>query len=169
MEESVAKAIGKRREELGSRKMTLEDVEARKIQGEHHLVIGGMVFDVGTFLRDHPGGQNALLRNLGHDATAGFLRAHGSSAHPSLVKLFYADIVNSPSPTKISLPPKLEVRDTSLFGRVSSSSSSKSAPFQSVTAVDLQLALGEQSTLAGVSMLSIPPQNTVPTLVYHTF
>ncbi|KAJ1487499.1 hypothetical protein T484DRAFT_1786635, partial [Baffinella frigidus] len=164
--DGVADEIGRRRQEMGSPTMTMDDVVARKIQGGHHLVIGGMVFDVSSFLKDHPGGQHVLLRNQGHDATTGFLRAHGASAHSSLVKLFCADIVDPPAPTKKSLPAKLEVRgDTSLFGRSGGDSSIQPPPFPGVSSVDLQRALAEQSPLAGVSMLSLPPQNTTLSLL----
>lgn len=160
LDDGVADAIGKRRRELGSPTMTLDDVVARKIQGEHHIVIGGMAFDVGSFISEHPGGQHALLRNLGRDATAGFLRSHGATAHISLVALWCADIVDPPSPTKISLPSKLEMRGATLFGRGGGDSSTKPPPFLGVTSVDLKLVLGEHSPLAG-PMFSLPPQDTV--------
>ena len=51
----------------------------RKMKGAHLVVIGGMVFDVRAFERSHPGGEGALLANLGKDATAGFMRSHSES------------------------------------------------------------------------------------------
>jgi cytochrome b involved in lipid metabolism len=38
------------------------------------VVIGASVYDVGPFLGEHPGGEEALARWLGRDATAAFAR-----------------------------------------------------------------------------------------------
>ncbi|KAJ1488152.1 hypothetical protein T484DRAFT_1784071 [Baffinella frigidus] len=153
--DGVADAIEQRRQELGNPTMTQEDVDARKIQGEHFLVIGGYVFNVKHFLQDHPGGQHALLRNLGHDATTAFLRAHGQSAHKRLVEFFCADIVDA-SPITISSPAMVEVfEDTSSLGR-SRSGGSTPPPFKGFSVGDLQLSLGDGS------MLTLPPQASSP-------
>jgi len=166
--DGVAEAIDKRRQELAasagrSPTMTMDEVLARKIQGDSLIVIGGSVFNVGSFLADHPGGQHALLHNLGHDATTAFLRAHGPSAHHTLVDLFYADIVE-PASTRTPPPAKLEVREevaaasAASFGRDGGTFRSKYLDNPSLSAVDLLPALGEQSQLpAGGSMLSSPP------------
>ena len=153
LSDGVAKAIDKRRQELDTPTMSMDEVLARKIQGDSLIVIGGSVFNVASFLPDHPGGQHALLHKLGQDATTAFLRAHGPSAHQSLVNLFCADIVEPTSP-RTALPAKREVREDAAaasaasFGRDGGYFRSKNLNIPSSSAVPW---LGEQSQLAGVS------------------
>lgn len=93
LDSGVAAIIAARRQELGHPQMTKEELSESKIQGAQLILIGDMVFDVKGFVALHPGGEHALLRNLGHDATEAFRTHHGQDAHAKLAALFHADLV----------------------------------------------------------------------------
>lgn len=67
--------------------VTLEEVQKHNSPEDFWVVIDGMVFDVGPFLRDeakHPGGKNILLRQLemtGMDAGDRFVRWHNAAGN----------------------------------------------------------------------------------------
>jgi len=75
----------------------------RKVKGDKLLVIAGMVFNISSWIRDHPGGEHVLLRSLSQDVTVQFQRVHAMSAHHKLVDLYECDLVDgsgasAPSP-----------------------------------------------------------------------
>ncbi|KAJ1480515.1 hypothetical protein T484DRAFT_1810449, partial [Baffinella frigidus] len=84
--------IAGRRAELSNPVLTLEEVSDRKLTGEHLIIVENMVFFVGEFMRQHPGGESSLLKLAGKDATTNFRQAHGSSAHDPLAVLFIGDL-----------------------------------------------------------------------------
>ncbi|OQE15028.1 hypothetical protein PENFLA_c034G06875 [Penicillium flavigenum] len=51
---------------------TLKDVAAHNTKGDTWMVIHGQVFDLTTYLQDHPGGAEALIEVAGTDATAAY-------------------------------------------------------------------------------------------------
>ncbi|MDB5264846.1 MAG: conserved rane protein of unknown function [Parcubacteria group bacterium] len=44
--------------------------------------IGGKVYDLTLWVKQHPGGSRAILSLCGHDGTAAFEREHGGQARP---------------------------------------------------------------------------------------
>ena len=120
----VAAIIAARRQQLGHPAMTKEELSESKIQGAQFILIGDMVFDVKGFVARHPGGEHALLRNLGHDATEAFRTHHGQDAHAKLASLFHADLVE----VKTEKPPAT-ASSTPGMGAFGTSPLSPSAPF----------------------------------------
>lgn len=80
-----------------SLKIPWEELQKRIQLGEKLLIIGGKVFNVSTFVQNHPGGATPLLMAVGHDATGIFqgdttrgikTYAHSRFAHHQLEKFF---------------------------------------------------------------------------------
>ena len=60
---------------IGRMSFTIEEVAARKGQAPTHefwIAIHGKVYDITTFIDQHPGGAEFLVDNAGTDATAEF-------------------------------------------------------------------------------------------------
>lgn len=55
-----------------SRQLTRQDVEAHNSQQDAFIIIDNIVYDVTSFLEDHPGGVEVLLDNAGRDASQCF-------------------------------------------------------------------------------------------------
>ncbi|KAI5476162.1 hypothetical protein MNV49_000380 [Pseudohyphozyma bogoriensis] len=58
---------------------TLKDVEAHNSKTDAWIVIEGGVYDVSSFLDDHPGGKQILLKSAGKDSTEAFHKFHAPS------------------------------------------------------------------------------------------
>ena len=52
--------------------MEWEDYLERASQGRPLIVIAGVVYDVGEFVQNHPGGRMFIESGFGKDATAAF-------------------------------------------------------------------------------------------------
>lgn len=101
--EGVEARIEQKRAELGRPTITEAQMFERKVKGDKLLVIAGMVFNISSWIRDHPGGEHVLLRSLSQDVTVQFQRVHAMSAHHKLVDLYECDLVDgsgasAPSP-----------------------------------------------------------------------
>lgn len=57
---------------MAPRTFTRKEVEARAGGDETWIIIDNVVYDVSTFLEDHPGGPEVLLQNSGGDASRCF-------------------------------------------------------------------------------------------------
>jgi len=55
---------------------TLDEVAKHKTEKDCWVVVNGQVLDVTSFLKDHPGGKQAILLYAGKDATAEFNMLH---------------------------------------------------------------------------------------------
>uniref|UniRef100_A0A6U4SX50 Cytochrome b5 heme-binding domain-containing protein n=1 Tax=Hemiselmis andersenii TaxID=464988 RepID=A0A6U4SX50_HEMAN len=99
--EECLKEIEKLRKEKGNPKMSWADVKLRNKQSDCCIVIDNCVFDVTGYLSRHPGGQAAILRHAGKNATSGFdkVGSHTSGARKTLAKLYIADVGSSFVPT----------------------------------------------------------------------
>ena len=62
------------------RQLTRGEVAGHTAPGDCWIIVKGRVYDVTSYVEEHPGGR-AILRNAGGDATAGF---HGPQ-HPPRV------------------------------------------------------------------------------------
>jgi cytochrome b involved in lipid metabolism len=59
-----------------SKEYTLDEVAKHKTEKDCWVVVNGQVLDATTFLKDHPGGKQAILLYAGKDATAEFNMLH---------------------------------------------------------------------------------------------
>jgi cytochrome b involved in lipid metabolism len=67
--------------------MTLADVASHKSRNDCWIVISGIVYNVTSWMDDHPGGDDILLENGGKDATDAFDEiGHSKDAKKQLVK-----------------------------------------------------------------------------------
>jgi len=79
---------------------TWEDVKSKVAVGEQLVVISGYVYDVRTFVHEHPGGRRTLLDWVGTDATGPFEGSaasnhlHSKEAHNFLNTLRVAQLVD---------------------------------------------------------------------------
>ena len=68
---------------------TLDEVSKHNTANDLWLVVDNVVYNVTTFLHNHPGGQDALLYNGGKDATEYFhkIAKHGMNTDlPEFIK-----------------------------------------------------------------------------------
>lgn len=68
---------------------SMEDVAQHVAQDDCWLAIHGKVYNVTTFMDDHPGGDDVLLQAAGKDATAEFEDVGHSEAAIEQMKDFY--------------------------------------------------------------------------------
>jgi cytochrome b involved in lipid metabolism len=97
MNEEVLQKIDGKRQALGCPKMTWAEVAKHRSEGDLYIVISNVVYNVTDYAKRHPGGQLALLRHGGKDATTFFERisGHTAMARNNLPNLYVADIGSS--------------------------------------------------------------------------
>ncbi len=61
---------------------TMADVEAHGTQKSCWTTIGGKVYDLTSWIDQHPGGALAIISLCGKDGTESFQRQHGGQANP---------------------------------------------------------------------------------------
>lgn len=72
---------------------TLKEVEEESSSTKPLLVINNAVYDVTTFLNEHPGGEEVLLEQSGKDASEQFEDVgHSSDAREMMIKYKIGDI-----------------------------------------------------------------------------
>lgn len=71
---------------MATRTITLEEVAKHNKDGDAWVVIANKVYDVTSFLDQHPGGKSLLLKNAGKDITAQFKRFHNAEKVISKVR-----------------------------------------------------------------------------------
>lgn len=55
---------------------TLEEVAKHNTKKSCWIVLSGMVYDLTTYLKNHPGGPEIILNNAGKDCTEIFIALH---------------------------------------------------------------------------------------------
>lgn len=58
------------------KKYTLEEVSKHKTRESCWIILSGKVYDVTTYLKNHPGGSGIILENGGKDCTEIFNAVH---------------------------------------------------------------------------------------------
>ncbi|XP_021893369.1 cytochrome b5-like [Carica papaya] len=88
---------------------TFEDLANHKSRGSCWLLIHGKVYDVTSFMEEHPGGEEVLLAATGRDATDDFEDVgHSDEARALMPNMYIGDIDESTVPVtrKYNLPPR---------------------------------------------------------------
>lgn len=62
-----------------SKSFSLEEVKAHNKEGDCYIVVDNGVYDMSSFLDDHPGGKKILLRNGGKDTSKQFWKYHNAA------------------------------------------------------------------------------------------
>ncbi|CAN4122043.1 unnamed protein product [Withania somnifera] len=84
---------------------TMEEASQHSTKDDCWVVIDGKVYDVSSYLDEHPGGDDVVLAVTGQDATDEFEDAgHSKSARELMEKFFIGEL--DPSSTSI---PELEI------------------------------------------------------------
>ena len=60
----------------GARTITMDEVNKHNSEGDLWVILHGDVYDLTTFLPDHPGGKKAIMLFAGKDATEEFDMLH---------------------------------------------------------------------------------------------
>jgi cytochrome b involved in lipid metabolism len=63
-------------------KYTLADVQAHNSQASCWTTINGGIYDLTSWISNHPGGEAAILSLCGTDGTAAFTAQHGGQGRP---------------------------------------------------------------------------------------
>ncbi|KAI8889355.1 cytochrome b5 [Backusella circina FSU 941] len=72
---------------------TLEQVQQHNSKGDLWMVLHNKVYDVSKFAEDHPGGEEAIYEESGHDATVTFEDiGHSDEAYDMLNDLYIGDL-----------------------------------------------------------------------------
>lgn len=62
---------------------TLAEVQAANTSSKCWSIVSGNVYDLTSWISQHPGGQSAILSLCGKDGTSAFLGQHGGQARPA--------------------------------------------------------------------------------------
>ncbi|XP_059651192.1 cytochrome b5-like [Cornus florida] len=89
---------------------SFDEVAKHNNKGDCWLIISGKVYDVTTFLDDHPGGDEVLLTSTEKDATDDFEDVgHSDDARQMMNKYYIGEVDSSTLPVKgQNIPPLRE-------------------------------------------------------------
>lgn len=72
---------------------TLEDIRVHNMSNDTWLIIHDKVYDITSFLEEHPGGEEVLLEQAGADATESFEDVgHSSDAREMLTQYYIGEL-----------------------------------------------------------------------------
>eukprot|EP00960_Hanusia_phi_P077695 768729-Hanusia_phi.AAC.2 len=91
--EDVLIVINRRRKDLGYRKYTSADVQNMKTDKFIPLIVESMIFDLSSYVSQHPGGEYVIKLFSAKDATDQFFKLHSKKAHFILAQHFFGDLV----------------------------------------------------------------------------
>ncbi|XP_029903975.1 cytochrome b5 type B [Myripristis murdjan] len=79
--------------EGGAKYYTLEEIRAHNVCKDTWLIIHDKVYDITSFLEEHPGGEEVLLEQAGADATESFEDVgHSTDAREMLQQYFIGEL-----------------------------------------------------------------------------
>lgn len=82
---------------------TFEEVEQHKANDDCWIVYNGKVYDVTSYIEEHPGGEEVILECGGADATEPFDDiGHSEDAHEILAKLLLGRVEGAPVKASVS-------------------------------------------------------------------
>ncbi|MDQ5949420.1 MAG: hypothetical protein QG589_546 [Patescibacteria group bacterium] len=67
---------------LEGQTFTLAEVAQHGTSASCYTIVQGTVYDVTTWIAQHPGGEKAILGMCGKDATSAFVKKHGGQPKP---------------------------------------------------------------------------------------
>lgn len=67
---------------VDTNKITMAEVEKHNSEASCYTVIRGGVYDVTSYINQHPGGSEKVLSGCGKDSTDAFTRKHGGKEKP---------------------------------------------------------------------------------------
>ncbi|KAM6980633.1 cytochrome b5 type B [Aplochiton taeniatus] len=80
-------------EESGVKYFTLEEIKTHNMSKDTWLIIHDKVYDITSFLEEHPGGEEVLLEQAGADATESFEDVgHSTDAREMLDQYFLGEL-----------------------------------------------------------------------------
>lgn len=72
---------------------TLEDIRVHNMSNDTWLIIHDKVYDITSFLEEHPGGEEVLLEQAGADATESFEDVgHSTDAREMLTQYYIGEV-----------------------------------------------------------------------------
>lgn len=72
---------------------TLEDIRVHNMSNDTWLIIHDKVYDITSFLEEHPGGEEVLLEQAGADATESFEDVgHSTDAREMLMQYYIGEL-----------------------------------------------------------------------------
>ncbi|TNN87586.1 Cytochrome b5 [Liparis tanakae] len=85
--------VEKNGETEGVKYYTLEEIRAHSQSSDTWLIIHDKVYDITSFLEEHPGGEEVLLEQAGSDATESFEDVgHSTDAREMLQQYFIGEV-----------------------------------------------------------------------------
>ncbi|CAJ1049618.1 cytochrome b5 [Xyrichtys novacula] len=75
--------------DCGVKYYTLEDIRIHNLSNDTWLIIHDKVYDITTFLEEHPGGEEVLLEQAGADATESFEDVGHSTDAREMLEQYY--------------------------------------------------------------------------------
>ncbi|KAE8297046.1 Cytochrome b5 Microsomal cytochrome b5 type A [Larimichthys crocea] len=95
--------------DCGVKYYTLEEIRVHNMSNDVWIIINDKVYDITSFLEEHPGGEEVLLEQAGGDATESFEDVGHSTDAREMLQQYYIGELNMDDRTK---QPTKEVHDT---------------------------------------------------------
>jgi len=77
-----------------ARDVTATEVAAHNKEGDAWIIVEGKVYDVSEYIENHPGGEEALLKFAGKDASVAFRGPqHGTQVDDVIANYYLAELV----------------------------------------------------------------------------
>lgn len=78
----------------GTRSITHKELSKHASEDDCWVALDGVVYDMTSFVNEHPGGRKAVLDLAGQDGTAAFLAVHGAEMHDDFQDLIVGELAN---------------------------------------------------------------------------
>ncbi|KAL5553597.1 hypothetical protein UlMin_040998 [Ulmus minor] len=91
--------------------ISMQEASQHNTNDDCWLVIDGKVYDVSTYLDDHPGGDDLLLAATGRDATEDFEDAGHSKTARELMETFFIGELDTTEIPELEIISKKQPRD----------------------------------------------------------
>ncbi|KAL1561626.1 cytochrome B5-like [Salvia divinorum] len=96
-----------------SKVFTYSDVSAHKTSDDCWVIIHGKVYNVTSYLEEHPGGDEVILGQAGSDASQEFEDVgHGSAARLMLDEFYVGEVDSTTKADAVDSPAVVEAEDS---------------------------------------------------------